>query len=124
METAEACYGTHPKALAKAGSVSRERVLELLASSLPELLHLAGSVHRQAFDPSEIHATTRILLPATQIRLSAGSSAMSRELQLPCFLAGANAIFLGDQLLTAENPSRQDDAGMLDAFGMKLRVEA
>ena len=68
-------------------------------------------------------AVTRILLPATQIRLSAGRSSMSHEMQLLCFLAGANGIFLGDQLLTAENPSRNEDKAMIESFGMVLRTE-
>lgn len=68
-------------------------------------------------------AVTRILLPATQIRLSAGRSSLSRELQFLCFLAGANGIFLGDQLLTAENPSHDQDKAMIESFGMVLRTE-
>ena len=68
-------------------------------------------------------AVTRILLPATQIRLSAGRSSMSHALQLLCFVAGANGIFLGDQLLTAENPSRNEDKAMIESFGMVLRTE-
>jgi biotin synthase len=65
---------------------------------------------------------TRILFPATQIRLSAGRSSMSHALQFLCFLVGANGIFLGDQLLTAENPSRNEDRAMIESFGMFLRT--
>ncbi|HNY32141.1 MAG TPA: biotin synthase BioB [Fibrobacteria bacterium] len=68
-------------------------------------------------------AVTRILLPATQIRLSAGRSSMSNALQLLCFVAGANGIFLGDQLLTAENPSQNEDKAMIESFGMVLRTD-
>lgn len=68
-------------------------------------------------------AATRVLLPSTQIRLSAGRSSMPHAMQFLCFLAGANGIFFGDQLLTAENPSRNEDRAMIDSFGMILVSE-
>src|SRR5262249_31160384 len=49
-------------------------------------------------------ATARIMMPRSLVRLSAGRTAMSEELQALCFLAGANSIFVGDTLLTAANP--------------------
>jgi biotin synthase len=45
---------------------------------------------------------------------------MSRELQVLCFLAGANSIFFGDQLLTAPNPSAADDAALFRAMGLPV----
>jgi biotin synthase len=72
-------------------------------------------------DPLEIVrmiATTRILFPRAMVRLSAGRTEMSDELQAMCFLAGANSIFTGDVLLTAANPSRSHDAQLLDKLGM------
>jgi biotin synthase len=63
-------------------------------------------------------ATTRILFPQAMVRLSAGRTEMSDELQAMCFLAGANSIFTGDVLLTAANPSRSHDAALLDKLGM------
>jgi biotin synthase len=74
-----------------------------------------------AVDPLEIVrmiATTRILFPQSMVRLSAGRTAMSEELQAMCFLAGANSIFTGDVLLTAANPSRSQDQQLLDKLGM------
>lgn len=68
-------------------------------------------------------AVTRVLMPSTQIRLSAGRSSMPHAMQFLCFLAGANGIFFGDQLLTAENPSRNEDRAMIDSFGMVLVSE-
>ena len=65
-------------------------------------------------------AVTRILIPTAQIRLSAGRGEMEPALQLACFLAGANGIFLGDRLLTTENVNTTDDIGMLAGFGMRL----
>ena len=49
-------------------------------------------------------ATARIVMPKTQVRLSAGRTQMSREGQAMCFFAGANSIFAGDKLLTTPNP--------------------
>lgn len=54
-------------------------------------------------------ATTRILFPRAKVRLSAGRTAMSRELQTLALYAGANSIFYGDRLLTTPNPSGGDD---------------
>ena len=69
-------------------------------------------------------AVTRILLPSTQIRLSAGRSLMSHAVQFLCFLAGANGIFLGDQLLTAGNPGPDEDKAMIASFGMRMDTES
>lgn len=63
-------------------------------------------------------ATARILLPETQVRLSAGRTNMSREGQALCFFAGANSIFAGDQLLTTPNPDINDDLKMFEALGL------
>ena len=63
-------------------------------------------------------ATARILLPKTQVRLSAGRMTMSREGQALCFFAGANSIFAGDKLLTTPNPDLNEDMAMLKELGM------
>src|SRR5262249_43687430 len=63
-------------------------------------------------------ATTRIAFPKARVRLSAGRDRMSRELQLLCFLAGANSIFFGDKLLTASNPGASEDAELFRAMGL------
>jgi biotin synthase len=65
-------------------------------------------------------ATTRIVFPRARVRLSAGRDHMSRELQVLCFLAGANSIFFGEKLLTAGNPSASDDARMFRAMGLPV----
>lgn len=63
-------------------------------------------------------ATTRIVMPETQVRLSAGRKEMSREGQAMCFFAGANSIFAGDKLLTTPNPDVNEDMKMFDLLGM------
>ena len=64
-------------------------------------------------------ATTRIILPKTVVRLSAGRMNLSLAEQALCFLAGANSIFAGDKLLTTPNPSFETDMEMLDLFGLE-----
>ena len=45
-------------------------------------------------------ATARIVMPTTIIRLAAGRQSYSEAQQVLCFMAGANAIFTGDAMLT------------------------
>jgi biotin synthase len=67
-------------------------------------------------------AVTRILMPRSVVRLSAGRQYMTDELQALCFLAGANSIFIGDVLLTTKNPQRDRDTDLLDRLGVKSRL--
>jgi len=67
-----------------------------------------------------IVALARILMPASVVRLSAGRTGMSDELQALCFLSGANSIFVGDQLLTTGNPAAWQDADLLARLGMHV----
>jgi biotin synthase len=74
-------------------------------------------------DPIEFVRTValaRILMPKSHVRLSAGRTDMSDELQALCFFAGANSIFVGDTLLTAGNPGEDRDS----QFFAKLGIEA
>jgi biotin synthase len=64
-------------------------------------------------------ATTRIVMPETQVRLSAGRTEMSREGQAMCFFAGANSIFAGDKLLTTPNPDVNEDMKMFETLGLQ-----
>ena len=66
-------------------------------------------------------ATTRIVLPETQVRLSAGRTEMSREGQAMCFFAGANSIFAGDKLLTTPNPDVDEDMEMFRLLGLNAQ---
>ncbi len=69
-------------------------------------------------------AVTRIALPKARVRLAAGRTRLSREGQALCFFAGANSIFYGDKLLTAENPAADRDVALLRELGMKIETEA
>jgi biotin synthase len=64
-------------------------------------------------------ATARIVMPNTQVRLSAGRLEMSMEAQAMCFLAGANSIFAGDKLLTTPNPEFNQDMEMFSILGLQ-----
>jgi biotin synthase len=66
-------------------------------------------------------ATTRIIMPRTVVRLSAGRLEMSLPEQALCFMAGANSIFTGDKLLTTPNPAFNDDMEMFEILGLKPR---
>jgi biotin synthase len=63
-------------------------------------------------------ATARIVMPRTQVRLSAGRASLSREAQVMCFLAGANSIFYGEKLLVTGNPELDADQKLLRDAGM------
>jgi biotin synthase len=68
-------------------------------------------------------AVARIMMPASVVRLSAGRTAMSEELQALCFLAGANSIFYGDTLLTTPNPEENSDMDLFDKLGIVANGE-
>ncbi|HUY02375.1 MAG TPA: biotin synthase BioB [Rhodocyclaceae bacterium] len=75
-----------------------------------------------ALDPFEFVRTiacARITMPRSMVRLSAGREQMSDELQALCFLAGANSIFYGDKLLTADNPEAGHDEELFARLGLK-----
>lgn len=64
-------------------------------------------------------ATTRIIMPETQVRLSAGRTNMTEEGQTLCFFAGANSIFAGDKLLTTPNPDINQDMALFSKLGLE-----
>ena len=73
-------------------------------------------------DPLELVrmiATARILMPDVAVRLSAGRTALSREAQVLCFLAGANSIFYGEKLLATGNPDVEADQALLRDAGLR-----
>ena len=64
-------------------------------------------------------ATCRIVFPKSWVRLSAGREGMSEGEQALLLLAGANSIFVGDRLLTTDNPGEDRDQSLLDAVGFE-----
>ncbi len=67
-------------------------------------------------------AVARILMPKSMVRLSAGRLEISKEAQAMAFMAGANAIFTGEKLLTTPNPEKDFDYTLLGELGMKPRA--
>ncbi len=68
-------------------------------------------------------AVARILMPRSVVRLSAGRTDMSDELQALCFVAGANSIFYGDTLLTTPNPEQNEDQALFARLGIVANGE-
>lgn len=63
-------------------------------------------------------AVARIAMPRARVRLSAGRRELSEEAQAICFLAGANSLFVGDELLTTPNPGEDKDAALFTKLGL------
>ena len=76
-----------------------------------------------ALDPLEFVRTiavARIIMPGSRVRLSAGRTEMSDELQSLCFLAGANSMFYGERLLTTDNPETDSDRELFSRLGIEM----
>lgn len=85
---------------------------------------LAGAEPLDPIAFVRIVALARIMMPRAHVRLSAGRSTMSDELQAMCFFAGANSIFVGETLLTAQNPGEDRDAALFAKLGLKAMAPA
>ncbi|TXL01527.1 biotin synthase BioB [Methylococcaceae bacterium HT1] len=80
---------------------------------------LMGSEQLDPFMFIRMIAVARILMPESRVRLSAGRTDMSDEMQALCFFAGANSIFYGDKLLTTDNPMTNHDLALFDRLGVR-----
>lgn len=112
--------------------LDRARLLQQLANmkfhpeSVPinDLVKVEGTPMSSVakLDPFEFIRTVavaRILMPKSYVRLSAGRTEMTDEMQAWCFFAGANSIFYGDKLLTTENPAENHDRQLFARLGIK-----
>ncbi len=79
---------------------------------------LADSEPVDPLDFVRVIAIARITMPKARVRLSAGRQQMDEVVQALCFLAGANSIFYGDQLLVTSNPDAQADLQLLTKLGL------
>ena len=79
---------------------------------------LAGVAALDPLDFVRTIAVARITMPTARVRLSAGRQQMSDAVQALCFLAGANSIFYGEQLLTTGNPEVERDRALMEKLGM------
>ncbi len=76
----------------------------------------------ESFDFIRCIAVARLMMPKSHVRLSAGRSAMNEQMQAMCFLAGANSIFYGCKLLTAENPETNKDIALFKKLGINTET--
>lgn len=110
----------------------RLRLLEVISSFNPQpesvpinsLMPMPGTPLAEnpqvdPFDLVRMIACARIAVPGAKVRLSAGRTRLSDEVQALCFYAGANSIFYGEKLLTAENPEAEKDLALLAKLGLK-----
>ena len=79
---------------------------------------LAPSAEFDDWDMVRMVAVARIFLPHATVRLSAGRTMMNEQTQGLCFLAGANSLFIGDKLLTTQNPHLDTDKALLTKLGL------
>ncbi|MCT4554025.1 MAG: biotin synthase BioB [Pelagimonas sp.] len=80
---------------------------------------LADAEPIDPIDFVRVIAVARIMMPTSYVRLSAGRSGMTDEMQAMCFFAGANSIFAGDKLLTADNPDEDSDVILFKKLGLR-----
>jgi biotin synthase len=78
-----------------------------------------GASPPTATEMTRMIATARIVMPKTIVRLSAGRKSYSMSEQALMFMAGANSIFYGEQLLTTPNPQVQMDNELFKQLGLK-----
>lgn len=81
-----------------------------------------GAADLDPFEFVRTIATARILMPKSYVRLSAGRSDMSDELQALCFLAGANSMFYGERLLTTPNAEAEGDERLFERLGLAFET--
>jgi biotin synthase len=109
----------------RAGLIAQLANMEPYPESVPinnlvkvEGTPLADQADLDPLDFVRTIAVARITMPTARVRLSAGRQQMSDAVQALCFLAGANSIFYGDQLLTTGNPDVERDRALMDKLGM------
>lgn len=81
---------------------------------------LYGAEELDPFEFVRVIAAARIMMPKSNVRLSAGRSEMNDQMQALCFLAGANSIFYGDRLLTTDNPDSDNDRALFKRLGLQF----
>ncbi|KPV41022.1 biotin synthase [Thiohalorhabdus denitrificans] len=115
----------------RAGLIAQLAALDPQPQSVPinNLVPVPGTPmgDREPVDAVEFIRTVaaaRIALPTSYIRLAAGRLSMTEAEQALCFMAGANSIFYGEQLLTTPNPDENSDRALLDKLGMTIEEVA
>ncbi|MFA7667896.1 MAG: biotin synthase BioB [Burkholderiaceae bacterium] len=111
----------------RAGLIAQLANLDPYPESVPinNLVRVEGTPLADAppvdeFEFVRIIAAARIAMPQAVLRLSAGRTEMSDTMQALCFMAGANSIFYGDELLTTANPQQEKDKALMQRLGLKV----
>lgn len=109
----------------RAGLIAQLANLEPQPESVPiNNLVKVGGTPLEGADPLDwtefvrTIAVTRITMPRSYVRLSAGRREMPEAMQALCFLAGANSIFYGDKLLTTGNPEVDADRVLMEKLDL------
>ena len=110
----------------RAGLISQLANLNPYPESVPinnlvaiEGTPLEGTAPLDPFEFVRTIAVARITMPKAVVRLSAGREQLDDAMQAMCFLAGANSMFYGDQLLTTSNPQTQRDRALFERLGLR-----
>ncbi|MDN7548134.1 biotin synthase BioB [Burkholderia cenocepacia] len=110
----------------RAGLISQLANLNPYPESVPinnlvaiEGTPLEGTAPLDPFEFVRTIAVARITMPKAVVRLSAGREQLDDAMQAMCFLAGANSMFYGDQLLTTSNPQTQLDRALFERLGIR-----
>ena len=110
----------------RAGLISQLANLNSYPESVPinnlvaiEGTPLEGTAPLDPFEFVRTIAVARITMPKAVVRLSAGREQLDDAMQAMCFLAGANSMFYGDQLLTTSNPQTQRDRALFERLGIR-----
>ena len=86
---------------------------------------MAGQEDVPVWETVRMIAATRVLMPASVVRLSAGRANLSVSDQALCFMAGANSIFSSDdrRMLTRAVPCNdyEADRQLLNILGLRQR---
>ena len=83
---------------------------------------LSGVDKLDPFEFIRVVAAARIMMPKSYVRLSAGRTEMTDEMQAWCFFAGANSMFYGDKLLTTDNPGESHDQQLFTRLGIQTEA--
>ncbi len=117
--------GMGENATDRVGLIHALATLPVHPESVPinALVQIAGTPKAlaQPLDPIDfvrVIAVSRITMPKSVVRLTAGREEMSDETQALCFLAGANSIFTGAKLLTTPNPGADSDQALFARLGL------
>ncbi len=98
-------------------SVPINNLVKIPGTPLAELENI------DSFDFVRTIAVARILMPESYVRLSAGREEMNDEMQALCFMAGANSLFYGEQLLTTGNATVTHDQHLFNRLGINAEQQ-